>query len=139
MSLKQILEELGTVKTPDHTLDMKVWAALEGHDWPIPHYAQNFYEAAVRQGEAACRAATDLGSAMRLADELLPGVQWQITRATGTVSCTMTAEVNGYPARSGEPRAFPVGCEAVAMTHATIECHVEIQKQYQAWLMSPAP
>lgn len=95
MNADKVLAAIAATGNDSYQRDRAIWGAVNDYDGPLPHYAEEHFEAARREGADDARLASHVDAAFAWVDEILPGSVVSLRRHADGVSVEIAISIGG--------------------------------------------
>lgn len=97
-NMEQLQHLLDGKTEGDWDLDKAFWAVAEGHGFPCPYYAEDWFADARQEPRyyPSAHMTTDMGTALAWLEENFEGLSWKMEREDGAYHIKFECEQNGY-------------------------------------------
>ena len=101
-----------------YELDAKLWSLYHQHGNPMPHYAEEWFEEARSEGQAAARLSTNMSAVLELLEDKLPDADLEIVSDEDGITVTVSGEKDGEEIRETCQARVPLTKMALVLGQA---------------------
>lgn len=121
-----------------YELDAKLWSLYHQHGNPMPHYAEEWFEEARSEGQAAARLSTNMSAVLELLEDKLPDADLEIVSDEGGITVTVSGEEGGQEIKESCQARMPLSKLALVLGQAVFGAlHQQDMHMQRSWSSEP--